>query len=81
MVNPEDESRLKRRKGDNTDAKVERLDCKSLTHNANFQPFDILISESFVRARCPCTNCEKLYSKIERLIKAIQNMSKDEKSL
>ncbi|TNV74377.1 hypothetical protein FGO68_gene5425 [Halteria grandinella] len=84
LVNPEDESRLKRKKLDeviDTDKKINCQEKIESQENLNFQPFDVLLSESFLKSRCACERCSKAFSKIERLIKAIQGMSKDEKRL
>ena len=48
---------------------------------ADWQPFDMIIDERFVEHSCKCEECLPLYLKIEKIIKAAENLNEEDKKL
>ena len=49
--------------------------------DSTFEPFDVLLDESFVQSLCECESCKLTYGKVARHIKAIEDMTSDDKKL
>lgn len=91
-ANPEDLTRLKRQKcelGTSLNKSRSRVQCTMPQETSvdkhsgepSLLPFDVLIDENFLEALCQCETCQKSYSKLQKLVTAMNNMSSDDRKL
>lgn len=54
---------------------------KSSFVREDWKPFDMLIDEKFIDYSCKCEECSPLYTKIARIIKAVEDLNEEDRKL